>query len=207
MCKATFQTQSSLVRRTVFSLGNMYSTTEGLVGIPGFSLFCCISHVSLSKPLQQPLCHLSLCSASVLIMCLLIIYWLHGSVTKGLNPSMAARARLWMLKWKSPRLPFSLHVSREGAETGQLPAELLCPWLLGFLPAPSTHNSTLSLVLINVHTCWYICGHMHTQRHTRADTCAGTQAERDKLRVISAAAPVHKQPAAAPLMSCDAQLH
>lgn len=80
---------------------------------------------------------------------------------------------------------------------GQLLAELLCPWLLGFLPAPSTHNSTLSLTLINVHTCWCICGHMRTQRHTRMDTCAKTHAEGDKPRVISAAAPVHQQPAAA----------
>lgn len=89
-----------------------------------------------------------------------------------------------------------MRVSRGGAARGQL-AERPCPWLLGFPPAPSTHSSTLSLALINVHTCWCICGHMHTQRHTRTDTCANTHAEGDKPRVISAAAAVHNQPAAA----------
>lgn len=65
---------------------------------------------------------------------------------------------------------------------GQLLAELLCPWLLGFCPAPSTHNGTLSCTAANVHTCFYICGHMHTQRHTRGpyvqDTCAGARTHR-----------------------------
>lgn len=130
--------------------------------------------------------------------------WECNKRTKPINGHLCSSL---MLLWKSYWSPFSLNVSREGAETGQLLAELPCPWLLGFSPAPSTHNSTLSRVLINVHTCWYICGHMHTQRHTRTDTCAAAQAERDKPRVISAAAPVHKQPAAASLMSCDTQWH
>lgn len=78
-----------------------------------------------------------------------------------------------------------LHVNWEGAETWQLLAELLCPWLLGFPPPPSTHNGTLSLTLINAHTCLCICGHMHslTETHKEAihrDTCAkNTHCEND----------------------------
>lgn len=57
-------------------------------------------------------------------------------------------------------------VNLRGAETGQLLAELLCPWILGFSAPPFTQNSTLSLTVVNVHTCLHLGPYAHTQRHT-----------------------------------------
>lgn len=90
------------------------------------------------------------------------------------------------LKLVSSELRVVPCVNVGGAETGQLLAELLCPWLLGFCPAPSAHNGTLSRTAANVHTCFYICGHMHTHRDTHgAHTC--------KTRVLERAHTTHMQ--------------
>lgn len=137
-----------------------------------------------------------------------ICYQMSKSMTakEGLDTWMVAHVSPYILKQKSPWLPFSLHVSRGGAATGQLLAELLCPWLLGFLPAASTHSSTLSLTLINVHTCWCICGHMHTQRRTRTDTCAQTHAGSETEGDICSST-CSQSSSSCLLMSRYAQLH
>lgn len=68
---------------------------------------------------------------------------------------------------------------------GQLLAELLCPWLLGFCPAPSAHNGTLSRTAAKcTHAFTFVA--ICTPRDTHgAHTC--------KTRVLERAHTTHMQ--------------